>query len=94
MKDNLILPRRDVLMMGGAGLLGTFIAAATVKDAGATQMASIKNIKANLHKLRIGEFNPNYASALVTGWRRRSAISRNSASTTSRSPCRTSTSPA
>ncbi|HZD92125.1 MAG TPA: ABC transporter substrate-binding protein [Pseudolabrys sp.] len=72
MKDKLILPRRDVLMMGGAGLLGTFIAAATVKEAGAKQMASIKNIQANLHKLRIGEFNPNYASAL--GYRMAQAL--------------------
>ena len=72
MKDHLILPRRDVLMMGGAGLLGTFIAAATVKGAGASQMASIKNIKANLHSLRIGEFNPNYASAL--GYRMAQAL--------------------
>jgi len=72
MTDHFILPRRDVLKMGGAGLLGTFIAAATVKGAGATQMASIKNIKANLHTLRIGEFNPNYASAI--GYRMAQAL--------------------
>ena len=72
MTKHFILPRRDVLKMGGAGLLGTFIAAATLKDAGATQMASIKNIKANLHSLRIGEFNPNYASAL--GYRMAQAL--------------------
>lgn len=72
MKDHLILPRRDVLKMGGAGLLGTFIAAATIEGAGATQVASIKNIKSNLQKLRIGEFNPNYASAL--GYRMAQAL--------------------
>lgn len=71
MKEKIVLPRRDVLLMGGAGLLGTFIAAATTKEAGA-QMASIKNIKANLHELRIGEFNPNYASAL--GYRMAQAL--------------------
>jgi ABC-type nitrate/sulfonate/bicarbonate transport system substrate-binding protein len=65
------LPRREVLMMGGAGLLGTFIAAATRNVAGA-QTPSMKNIKANLHELRIGEFNPNYASAL--GYRMAQAL--------------------
>lgn len=63
MTKHLLLPRRDVLMMGGAGVLGTFIAAATRNVAGA-QTPSMKNIKANLHAIRMGEFNPNYATAL------------------------------
>ncbi len=71
MTKHIILPRRDVLMMGGAGLLGTFIAAATRNVAGA-QTPNMKNIKANLHNLRIGEFNPNYASAL--GYRMAQAL--------------------
>jgi ABC-type nitrate/sulfonate/bicarbonate transport system substrate-binding protein len=71
MTKHLHLPRRDVLMMGGAGLLGTFIAAATRNVAGA-QTPNMKNIKANLHSLRIGEFNPNYASAL--GYRMAQAL--------------------
>lgn len=71
MTKHLHLPRRDVLMMGGAGLLGTFIAAAT-RDVAGAQTPNMKNIKANLHELRIGEFNPNYASAL--GYRMAQAL--------------------
>jgi ABC-type nitrate/sulfonate/bicarbonate transport system substrate-binding protein len=71
MTKHLVLPRRDVLMMGGAGLLGTFIAAAT-RDVAGAQTPDMKNIKANLHELRIGEFNPNYASAL--GYRMAQAL--------------------
>jgi ABC-type nitrate/sulfonate/bicarbonate transport system substrate-binding protein len=47
--------------MGGAGVLGTFIAAATFDIAGA-QKPSAEAIKANLRKLRMGDFNPNYAT--------------------------------
>lgn len=60
-RQHVFLPRRDVLKMGGAGLLGTFIAAATLDVAGA-QTPSVENIKANLKKLRMGDFNPNYAT--------------------------------
>lgn len=60
-RHDILLPRRDVLKMGGAGLLGTFIAASTLDIAGA-QTPSIKNIHANLNKLRMGDFNPNYAT--------------------------------
>jgi ABC-type nitrate/sulfonate/bicarbonate transport system substrate-binding protein len=56
------LPRREALKLGAAGVLGTFIAAATRNVAGA-QTPSIENIKANLKTLRMGEFNPNYATA-------------------------------
>jgi ABC-type nitrate/sulfonate/bicarbonate transport system substrate-binding protein len=63
MKRHLLnLPRREVLKLGGVGVLGTFIAAATRNVAGA-QTPSIENIKANLKTLRMGEFNPNYATA-------------------------------
>jgi ABC-type nitrate/sulfonate/bicarbonate transport system substrate-binding protein len=47
--------------MGGAGVLGTFIWAATLNQAGA-QTPNVKNIKANLKKLTMGDFNPNYAT--------------------------------
>ena len=72
MTKQFVLPRRDLLKMGGAGVLGTFIAAATLRGAGATQMASIKNIKSNLKTIRMGEFNPNYATAL--GYRMAQAL--------------------
>jgi ABC-type nitrate/sulfonate/bicarbonate transport system substrate-binding protein len=55
------LPRRDFLKFGGAGVLGTIIAASTTDVAGA-QTPSIKNVKANMKKLIMGEFNPNYAT--------------------------------
>ena len=61
MTKHLVLPRRDVLKMGGMGVLGTFIAAATTDAAGA-QKPGVETIKANLHKLRMGDFNPNYAT--------------------------------
>lgn len=60
-KHQIHLPRREFLKMGGAGVLGMFIAAATVNRAGA-QTPSIENIKANLKTLRMGDFNPNYAT--------------------------------
>jgi NitT/TauT family transport system substrate-binding protein len=47
--------------MGGAGVLGTFIAAATLNRAG-TQAVAAENVMANLKTLRMGDFNPNYAT--------------------------------
>lgn len=55
------LGRRDVLMKGGAGVLGTIIAASTVNVAGA-QTPSADNIMANLRTIKMGDFNPNYAN--------------------------------
>jgi ABC-type nitrate/sulfonate/bicarbonate transport system substrate-binding protein len=60
-RHHIVLPRREFLKMGGAGVLGTFIAAATLNRAGA-QTPDMENIKANLQTLRMGEFNPNYAT--------------------------------
>jgi ABC-type nitrate/sulfonate/bicarbonate transport system substrate-binding protein len=60
-RHNIVLPRREFLKMGGAGVLGTFIAGATLNRAGA-QTPNMENIMANLHTLRMGEFNPNYAT--------------------------------
>ena len=62
MTKHMVLPRRDVLKMGGAGVLGTFIAAATFDGVAGAQTPSMKAIKANLDKLRMGDFNPNYAT--------------------------------
>jgi ABC-type nitrate/sulfonate/bicarbonate transport system substrate-binding protein len=55
------LPRRAFLKMGAGGVLGTIIAASTLDVLGA-QAPSVENVKANLHTLRVGEYNPNYAS--------------------------------
>ncbi|NNE89765.1 MAG: ABC transporter substrate-binding protein [Silicimonas sp.] len=55
------LARRDVLMRGGAGVLGTMIAASTVNMAGA-QTPSADKVMANLKSLNMGDFNPNYAN--------------------------------
>lgn len=55
------LPRREVLLRGGAGVLGVIIAAATKNVAGA-QTPSAENVMANLKKLIMGDFNPNYAT--------------------------------
>ncbi|MDH5748383.1 MAG: ABC transporter substrate-binding protein [Rhodospirillales bacterium] len=55
------LPRREFLMRGGAGVLGTIIAASTLDVAGA-QKPSVKNVMANLKSLKMGDFNPNYAT--------------------------------
>jgi len=55
------LPRREFLKIGGAGVLGTFIAAATRNVAGA-QAPSAENVMANLKSLTMGDFNPNYAT--------------------------------
>jgi len=60
-KPQLVLPRREFLKMGGAGVLGTIIAASTLEVAGA-QRPSVENVKANLHALKMGDFNPNYAA--------------------------------
>jgi ABC-type nitrate/sulfonate/bicarbonate transport system substrate-binding protein len=60
-KHQILLPRREFLKMGGAGVLGTFIAAATL-DLPGTQAAAAENVMANLKKLRMGDFNPNYAT--------------------------------
>jgi ABC-type nitrate/sulfonate/bicarbonate transport system substrate-binding protein len=62
MSKHLILPRRDVLKMGGAGVLGTIIAASTFEGIAGAQTPSMKAVKANLNKLRMGDFNPNYAT--------------------------------
>ena len=55
------LARRDVLKLGGAGVLGTIIAASTLNRAGA-QTPSVENVMANMKSLTMGEFNPNYAT--------------------------------
>ncbi|HKU71315.1 MAG TPA: ABC transporter substrate-binding protein [Burkholderiales bacterium] len=60
-KPKLVLPRREFLKIGGAGVLGTIIAASTLDVAGA-QRPSVENVKANLHALKMGDFNPNYAA--------------------------------
>ncbi len=60
-KHQIRLPRREFLMRGGAGALGIMIAAATRNVAGA-QTPSAENVMANLKKLTMGEFNPNYAT--------------------------------
>lgn len=62
MRKHLVLPRREVLKLGGAGVIGTFIAAATSDIVGAAQTPNVETVKANLNKLRMGEFNPNYAT--------------------------------
>jgi ABC-type nitrate/sulfonate/bicarbonate transport system substrate-binding protein len=62
MSDHVVrLPRRDVLLKGGAGVLGMIIGAATLNVAGA-QTPSVANVKANIKRLRMGDFNPNYAT--------------------------------
>lgn len=60
-RHQIVLPRREFLKIGGAGVLGTFVAAATLNRAGA-QTPNMENIMANLQTLRMGEFNPNYAT--------------------------------
>lgn len=55
------LPRRDFLKLGGAGVLGTIIAASTRNIAGA-QTPSVENVMANMKSLKMGDFNPNYAT--------------------------------
>ena len=60
-KHQIRLPRREFLLMGGAGVLGMFIGASTLNRAGA-QTPSAKNVMANLKSLKMGDFNPNYAT--------------------------------
>ena len=60
-KPQIRLPRRDFLKMGGAGIFGTIIAASTRNVAGA-QTPSVENVMANMKSLKMGDFNPNYAT--------------------------------
>ncbi|MDH3242505.1 MAG: ABC transporter substrate-binding protein [Alphaproteobacteria bacterium] len=60
-KPQIRLPRRDFLKYGGAGVLGTIIAASTTNLAGA-QTPSAETVMANLKSLKMGDFNPNYAT--------------------------------
>ena len=60
-KPVLHLPRREVLRMGGYGVLGLMIAAATRSVAHA-QTPNLETLKANLSSFRMGEFNANYAT--------------------------------
>ncbi|KPP83901.1 MAG: ABC transporter periplasmic binding protein [Rhodobacteraceae bacterium HLUCCA08] len=55
------LARRDVLMRGGAGILGTLIAAST-RNVAHAQTPSVENVMANLDTITLGDFNPNYAN--------------------------------
>jgi ABC-type nitrate/sulfonate/bicarbonate transport system substrate-binding protein len=56
------LPRREFLIRGGAGVLGTIIAAGTPPLAYGAQQPSAEHAMANLQAIKVGEFNPNYAS--------------------------------
>jgi ABC-type nitrate/sulfonate/bicarbonate transport system substrate-binding protein len=69
-KPQLHLPRREFLKRGGMGILGTFIAAATIGGYRGVQRASAETVMANLKTLKMGEFNPNYA----TQWAYRLAV--------------------
>jgi ABC-type nitrate/sulfonate/bicarbonate transport system substrate-binding protein len=60
-KQHLVLPRREFLLKGGAGVLGTFVAMATLNRPG-FQAVAAENVMANLNTLRMGDFNPNYAT--------------------------------
>ena len=76
------------------GVLGTFIAASTLGSVAGVQRASAENVMANLKSIKMGDFNPNYA----TQWSYRLAQAlgylKESASTSSRSSSPTSTCPA
>jgi len=61
-KPVLHLPRREFLKRGGMGLFGTFIAAGTLGTVAGVQRVSAENVMANLKSLKMGEFNPNYAT--------------------------------
>lgn len=61
-KPQLHLPRREFLKLGSAGVLGTIIAAGTLDSVFAAQTPSVENVMANLHSLKMGDFNPNYAA--------------------------------
>lgn len=58
------IPRRRLLQVGSAGVLGMLLAPALPLGASAQdkKLPDIKNVKANLKKLKMGEFNPNYAT--------------------------------
>lgn len=56
------LARRDVLLRGGGGVLGTMIAAATLPGMAGAQTPSADNVVANLKSIKLGDFNPNYAN--------------------------------
>ncbi len=60
-KPTLRMPRRAFLKLSSVSALVAIIAASTRNIAGA-QTPSIKNVKANLSTIRLGEFNPNYAT--------------------------------
>jgi len=61
-KPVLRLPRREFLIRGGLGVFGTIIAASTLGSIAGVQRASAANVMANLKALKMGEWNPNYAS--------------------------------
>lgn len=56
------LNRRDVLFKGGAGAIGTMIAAGTLPGAVGAQTPSADTVIANLNAIKMGDFNPNYAN--------------------------------
>ena len=60
-KPRVILPRREVLKRGGAGVIGMFVAASSLTSLG-TQAMSAENIRSNLKKISMADFNPNYAA--------------------------------
>lgn len=74
-RASLLLRRRQFMLAGGAGVLGMLLAPAIpwrALAAGDTKaMPDLKTVKANLAKLKVGEFNPNY----VTQWTYRLATS-------------------
>lgn len=56
--------RREFLKLGGAGILGVMVAAATTSGVYAQdKMPDMKNIKSNLKKLRFSTYNQNYIPA-------------------------------
>ena len=61
-KPQIRLPRREFLKRGGMGVLGTIIAASTFGGFRGVQRASAETVMANLKTLKMGEFNPNYAT--------------------------------
>lgn len=61
-KPRIYLPRREFLLKGGAGVFGTIIAASTLDSVFGAQTPSVENVKANLHAMKFGEYNPNYAA--------------------------------
>ena len=59
-KPVITLSRRNVLKAGGMGILGIIASSSTGMFG--LQKVSAANIHSNLKKLRIGDFNPNYAA--------------------------------